>query len=66
MVVEADWQFNYGHTLKSFLLMMFKVDLALIIVCSKIDFSDSFWRMWTQLLLSSTPRSTSMMASGEW
>jgi hypothetical protein len=45
MGVEADQQFNYGHILKSCLLMMFKMDPTLIIVYSKINFSDSFWRM---------------------
>jgi hypothetical protein len=32
-----------GHVLKSFFLMMYEVDSALVIIYSKIDLSDAFW-----------------------
>jgi hypothetical protein len=38
-----------GNVLKSFFFMMFEVDPHLIILFSKIDLSDGFWRMVVQL-----------------
>jgi hypothetical protein len=32
-----------GHVLKSFFLMMYEVDPALVIVYSKINLSNGFW-----------------------
>jgi hypothetical protein len=34
-----------GHVLKSFFLMMYEVDSALVIIYSKINCSDGFWQM---------------------